>query len=251
MAGAAAVGAATTLGWAGTAQAATVPVFSDGFEGGDLSLWDRARVDGNGVGEVVTTPVHQGSHAARFTVPNDGESYRSEIALDPTFGPGTYRYSWFNLLPEDWVIDETAVITGQWHGYPLINGKSTNPPIAINVKADRWRLTVNHLVDPVTTARVQYDLGPIVLGHWNAWDVRIDWTTNTRAGRIVVRRDGKLVGMHRGVNHYQQNQLPYVKFGLYKANWNPAKGIDYPTGGPDVEMFYDTIAIDRLPPGTE
>lgn len=248
---AAAGGIAALAGTSGVAHATGRPystLFHDGFEGADFSAWTRQRIDGNGTMGMVTDPVLAGSQAARFTVPNDGESYRSEVAKDPFDGPA-FRYRFANFLPSDWVPYEYGTILAQWHGYPLADGSDTNPPISLNVKQTYWQLKVHRLADDGSVQETTLDLPDVTFGRWNRWSVDITWSTSESPGAITVRLDDAVVATHTGVNNYDQAKTPYFKLGIYRANWNPAKGIDYPTGGPDVVVYDDEVSIESLPAG--
>ncbi|MEE1822509.1 polysaccharide lyase [Streptomyces sp. BE20] len=237
--------AGTTAGTATavTATAATT-VFSDDFESGTVANWTRQRIDGNGSITVTGGPAGGSGLAGRFSVPNDGQSYRSEVAVN-ALGWGGYRFAFADYLPADWVRTSTETIVAQWHGYPLADGSDTKPPIALTVKDGNWRLKVHWLTDPSTVQEAVIPLGAVQFGHWNQWAFDVTWSTATTPGSITVLRDGVQVGTHSGLNNYHQNQAPYFKTGIYRANWNPAKGISYPTGGPDVVLYSDSVVVTK------
>ncbi|MFE6868219.1 polysaccharide lyase [Kitasatospora sp. NPDC057692] len=235
---------ADTVTAAADAAAATTAgtVFADDFESGGVSRWTRQRIDGNGSITVTGAPAGGSGLAARFSVPNDGASYRSEVAVN-ALGWGAYRFALADYLPADWVQTSTETIVAQWHGYPLSDGSDTKPPIALTVKDGNWRLKVHWLTGPTTVAEAVVPLGAVQFGHWNQWAFDITWSTDSTPGSITVYRDGVQVGAHSGLNNYHQNQAPYFKTGIYRANWNPAKGIPYPTGGPDVVLYSDSVVV--------
>ncbi|MFF2351437.1 polysaccharide lyase [Kitasatospora sp. NPDC058115] len=237
--------AATATATGGAAAATGTTVFADDFESGTVSHWTRQRIDGNGSITVTGAPAGGSGLAARFSVPNDGVSYRSEVAVN-ALGWGGYRFALADYLPADWVQTSTETIVAQWHGYPLSDGSDTKPPIALTVKDGSWRLKVHWLTGPTTVAEAVIPLGSVEFGHWNQWAFDITWSTATTPGSITVYRDGVQVGAHSGLNNYHQNQAPYFKTGIYRANWNPAKGIPYPTGGPDVVLYSDSVVVTQL-----
>ncbi|MEU1288869.1 heparin lyase I family protein [Kitasatospora sp. NPDC005856] len=247
-----AVTAAAPANAASAASAASVAsavvsgtdVFADDFESGTVSAWTRQRIDGNGSITVAPAPPGGSGRAARFGVPNDGVSYRSEIAVN-SLGWGGYRFALADYLPADWVRTSTETILAQWHGYPLADGSDTKPPIALTVKDGSWRLKVHWLTDPSTVQEAVIPLGDVQFGHWNQWAFDITWSTDTTPGSITVFRDGAQVGAYSGLNNYHQNQSPYFKTGIYRANWNPAKNIPYPTGGPEVVAWSDGVVVTR------
>ncbi|MED7951354.1 polysaccharide lyase [Kitasatospora sp. NPDC058201] len=239
--------AGTTAGTATAVTATTTAattVFSDDFESGTVANWTRQRIDGNGSITVTGGPAGGSGLAGRFSVPNDGQSYRSEVAVN-ALGWGGYRFAFADYLPADWVRTSTETIVAQWHGYPLADGSDTKPPIALTVKDGNWRLKVHWLTDPSTVQEAVIPLGAVQFGHWNQWAFDVTWSTATTPGSITVLRDGVQVGTHSGLNNYHQNQAPYFKTGIYRANWNPAKGISYPTGGPDVVLYSDSVVVTK------
>ncbi|MBV2153122.1 polysaccharide lyase [Kitasatospora sp. SUK 42] len=239
-----AVTAAAPASAAPAAQSDGTVVFADDFESGTVSAWTRQRVDGNGSITVAPAPAGGSGLAARFDVPNDGVSYRSEVAVN-SLGWGSYRFALADYLPADWVRTPTETILAQWHGYPLADGSDTKPPIALTLKDGSWRLKVHWLTDPTTVQEAVIPLGDAQFDHWNQWAFDITWSTDTTPGAITVYRDGVQVGAYNGLNNYHQNQSPYFKTGIYRANWNPAKNIPYPTGGPDVVAWSDSVVVTR------
>ncbi|WP_331768998.1 polysaccharide lyase (plasmid) [Embleya sp. NBC_00888] len=225
----------------GTAAAGTAIPFTDGFESGDTARWPRKGVEGGGTVGVTAAPAGGNGRAARFTMPDDG-SYRAEIATD-RLPYGSYRYTFSNHLPSDWVRYERMTIVSQWHG-----GTGTIPAIALAVKNDRWVMDVHWQVGSQPVQGVKYDLGTVRFGHWNRWAFDITWSTATTPGSIAVSRDGAAVGSHQGPNSYHQETAPYHKIGLYRPNWKAEKG-HAKGGSPAVMAHYDDVAIATLSSG--
>ncbi|MFD5919643.1 heparin lyase I family protein [Kitasatospora sp. NPDC058201] len=234
LAAAVAVGAAS-VGPAAAAAATTVP-FSDGFESGDTGMWPRKGIAGNGTVGVVAAPGPGTGRAGRFTLADDGNSFRAEIATSH-LPYGSYRYSFSNYLPNDWIPYRYGTFVSQWHG-----GAATGPPIVLMVRADRWILFV-------TVSGAQYDLGPVRLGRWNRWTIDITWSTPTTPGSVLARLDGAEVGSHQGRNNFEKETVPYHKIGMYRPNWQASKG-HVGSGLPPVVLYYDDISITPIPPGT-
>ncbi|KAH0593627.1 hypothetical protein MHUMG1_08765 [Metarhizium humberi] len=223
-------------------------VFSDDFEGSAPQFnHSRYRVDGGGSITAVTKPVFHGQQSAKFTVPNDGVSWRSEIAKN-SLGYGSFSVSFVNYLPTDWVDTSVNTIVAQWHGFQLTNGQNTNPPIALSVKDMRWLLVVHHLENPSDSKpKAQwYDLGQTTKGTWTQWDFRIDWSRPEVNGTVTVMLNDKTVVVHKGSNNYHQTEAPYFKQGIYRPNWNPDKGLSYLTGGPSVVVYCDDLVVTKL-----
>lgn len=250
----AAAGALSSLAPTATASASRRTVFSDSFESGGFESWTRNRIDGNGAMTTVTDPVRHQHRAARFSVTNDGESYRSEVAVEPWGWSDAFRYRFSIMLPEDWTLSSFGTILAQWHGYKLVNGQSTKPPISLLVQRDIWRLKVHHLTSPTTVGETLFNLPAYQPGVWNDFDLRIRWSTDDTDGALTLLRNGERWAHHAGVNNYHQSvdghvpiKIPYFKVGIYRASWNPAKGHDYETGGPDVVVYHDAVEVDTFP----
>ncbi|MFI5640115.1 polysaccharide lyase [Streptomyces goshikiensis] len=232
------------------ADRALTPVpFKDGFESGSTAAFHRKGIDGAGSVGVTAAPGGHGGKAVRFTMPDDGHSYRTEIATDRV-PYGSYRYTFANYLPNDWLHYDNQTIVSQWHG-----GTGTFPAVVLAVKGDRWMLVV-HWTMPSQRAdegeqpahEIKYDLGPVRLGHWNQWSFDITWSTPTTPGSITARLDGAQVGSHRGPNNYHQDTAPYHKIGLYRPNWHEWKG-HVKGGTPAVVDYYDDVTITAISPG--
>ncbi|WP_423834458.1 polysaccharide lyase [Streptomyces manipurensis] len=238
--------AAVIVGFGATeaaADRALTPVpFKDGFESGTTSAFPRKGIDGTGTVSVATAPGGRGGKAVRFAMPDDGGSYRTEIATN-RLPYGSYRYTFANYFPTDWVRYENQTIVSQWHG-----GTGTQPAVVLSVKADRWMMVVHWKTGSGEVAEAKHDLGPARLGRWNQWSFDITWSTATTTGSITARLDGAQVGSHRGPNSYHQDTAPYHKIGLYRPNWQAWKGYRA-SGLPVVVNYYDDITITPISPG--
>ncbi|MEU9802755.1 heparin lyase I family protein [Streptomyces sp. NPDC051000] len=228
------------------ADRALTPVpFKDGFESGTTGAFKRKGIDGTGAVSVTAAPGGRGGKAVRFVMPDDGKSYRTEIATERV-PYGSYRYTFVNYLPADWTSYGNQTIVSQWHG-----GTGTNPAVVLAVKNDRWMMIVHSKVGSQPLNEIKYDLGPARLGRWNQWSFDITWSTPAAptAGSITARLDGTQVGSHRGPNSYHQDTAPYHKIGLYRPNWQAWKG--HKAGGtPAVVNYYDDVTITPISPGT-
>ncbi|MFB8242563.1 polysaccharide lyase [Kitasatospora purpeofusca] len=227
---------AVSVGPTATAASTSIP-FNDGFESGDTKSWPRKGIAGNGAVDVVAAPGGHAGRAGRFTLADDGGSFRAEIATSH-LPYGSYRYSFSNYLPQDWIPYKYGTFVSQWHG-----GATTGPPLVLMVRADRWILFV-------TVSGTQYDLGPVQFGRWNRWTIDITWSTPTTPGSVVARLDGTEVGSHQGRNNFEKETVPYHKIGMYRPNWQTKKG-HVSSGLPPVVLYYDDISITPIPPGTD
>lgn len=227
-----------------TVSSPGVPLLTDGFESGNLNNWARQSIDGNGSITLVTQPVASGGHAVKFSVPDDGKSYRAELATNPTDW-GTYRYQFSVYLPSPWQSSPLASIVAQWHGTKLSNGKDTNPPISLAVQDNHWRLIINHLATPTNVQKKVIALPDIQTDTWNQFDIRIAWSRPGQMGTVTLYHNGQLWARYNGENNYNQKNPPYFKIGIYHPDWNPAKGKDYPVGGAPVVVYHDDVTVTK------
>ncbi|WP_432127705.1 heparin lyase I family protein [Streptomyces sp. bgisy082] len=224
--------------------------FEDGFESGVTTAFARKGIDGTGTVSVTAAPGGRGGKAVRLAMPDDGKSHRTEIATERV-PYGSYRYTFANYLPGDWIRYDAQTIVSQWHG-----GTGTFPAVVLAVRGDRWMMVVHWKMssEQVDESRkpaheVKYDLGPVRLGRWNQWSFDITWSTARTPGSITASLDGAEVGSHHGPNSYHQDTAPYHKIGLYRPNWQAKKG--HKAGGTaDVVNYYDDVTITPISPGT-
>ncbi|MFD5922784.1 heparin lyase I family protein [Kitasatospora sp. NPDC058201] len=211
------------------------------FESIAAKEWPFRAINGAGAVNTAPAPARAGT-AARFNVPNDGHSFRSELALKG-LGAGSHRFSFSNYLPSDWKQVSYDTIVAQWFSaQPDSDG--VKPVVSLAVQDGQWRLKVHWLKNLATFEEYQslIPLGAVQFGHWNRWALDITWSTPSTPGSITVTRDGTQVGSHRGDNNYHRGEPPHFRTGIYRPAWRPEKE-KYPTGGPDVVLFVDDIAI--------
>ncbi|MGW6919336.1 polysaccharide lyase [Kitasatospora sp. NPDC054939] len=224
-----------------TAPAAADDSRSYDFEGIAAKEWPFRAI--NGYGAVNTAPAPgKGGTAARFNVPDDGRSFRSELALKG-LSAGTHRFSFSNYLPGDWKQADDDIIVAQWFSTQP-DSEGVKPVVSLAVHGGTWRLKVHWLKNLATFEEYEslIPLGAVQLGHWNRWALDITWSTPSSPGSITVIRDGVQVGSHRGDNNYHRGEPPHFRTGVYRPAWRPEKP-KHPTGGPDIVLFVDDIAI--------
>ncbi|KAK2590176.1 hypothetical protein QQS21_012140, partial [Conoideocrella luteorostrata] len=212
-----------------------------------LFNYSRYRVDGGGSILSVTDPVSHGRQSAKFLVPNDGNSWRAEVATN-TLGYGSFSFSFSNYIPGDWEDSTFNTIVAQWHGYKLMNTYNTNPAIALSIENTRWMLKVHYLANPKDLKPKQrtYDMGPAEKNKWNQWNFQITWSRPDMDGTIKVALHDTIIAYDNGANNYHQVEAPYLKQGIYRPNWNPRKGSNYTTGGSPVIIYCDHMVVTKL-----
>lgn len=245
-------------------------VFRDGFWTGTI-LVDKANVNANdytwsSIGlqmanissaEIVKDPAGSGQNVAKFTVPDDGQSYRAEIQRKQ-FDWGHYNYSVSHYIPSAWPLFDYGTILSQWHGYSL-NSKNLNPPIALvlNGKKPEWQLHVYQLkplsspsaVPETILKRYVLDV-PVTFDQWNNWNFDIKWSqldSNNQLipGLIVVKHNDKEVARISGENNYHQAWPPYFQMGIYRASWKEGV-LNRPIGGQPIVVFHKDVVIKDL-----
>lgn len=222
----------------------SAPVGSTG-DADNAPDWVRHSIDGNGSITQVDQPALDGGRAWRFMVPDDGMSYRAELATAPPAW-GSYRYQFAVYLPRDWQPNPQATIVAQWHGYKLAGGGDTNPPISLAVQGDHWRLMINRLASATQVQKEEFPLPPITTGVWHRFDVRIRWSRNGPDGLVTLLHDGQTWVTHEGANNYGQRQPPYFKVGIYHPQWNPRKAVPHATGGAPIVVYSAGVAVTPL-----
>ena len=246
-------------------------VFLDGFWTGTI-LVDKANVNANDYtwsamalnmensssAEIVKDPAGSGQNVAKFTVPDDGQSYRAEIQRKQ-FKWGHYNYSVSHYIPSTWPIFKYGTILAQWHGYSL-NNKNLNPPIALVLSGEKpeWQLHVYHLkplssplaVPEAILNRYVLDV-PVTYDQWNNWNFDIQWSqldANNQLipGLIVVKHNDKEVARISGENNYHQAWPPYFQMGIYRSSWREGAIVNRPIGGQPIVAYHKDVVIKDL-----
>jgi hypothetical protein len=178
--------------------------------------------------QVVTTPVRDGGYAARFQlkrrnrdVASSKRSERSELAEAQVTSNGAERWYGFSiLLPSSsygQVDPRSAEILAQWHHA----ANTGSPPLALGVLNGRWTIWQHWKVsgsDPIETGRWT-DPTAHALGQWTDWVVHVTWSSGS-TGSVEVWKNGQLVYDVNGKNKDADDPGVYMKFGIYKWDWN-------------------------------
>ncbi|WP_184854792.1 heparin lyase I family protein [Streptosporangium becharense] len=183
---------------------------------------------------VVTSPVRDGSHAARFqlnrTDPIHSGSKRAEITQRDEQPVNAERWYGFSInLPSSWKHDVSSEIVSQWHqcdsGCP-----GGSPPLALLTDEGKWKIDFRREI---------IDLGQYATGTWTDWVFHVKWRTDGE-GLLRVWRNGQEVLNRTGRTHDGGPRSPYFKFGIYKWDWNRA---DKPSDTDQRVMFYDALRL--------
>lgn len=182
----------------------------------------------------VSSPVFQGSKAARFelrdTDPEVASGTRTEVALQPASGKNRW-YSFAAYFPADaWGYDNYAEVITQWHSFPdeHLGEQWGSPATKMMVHKGRLRFDVGFNTAQVSSgpqSETKYDLGAVPTGSWQEFVVHIIHSPYSD-GLVEVWQNGKKVVDHKGGNSYNDAKLPFWKFGIYKWDWNGTRTTD-------------------------
>lgn len=240
-------------------------VFRDGFWTGMINIdksipndysWSSIglQMENSSSAVIVKDPAGTGENVAKFTVPDDGKSYRAEVQRKQ-FNWGHYNYSVSHYIPSSWPLFDYGTILAQWHGYSL-NNKNLNPPIALVLfgRKPEWQIHVYQLKplsSPLAvpeTALKRYVLDvPVTFNQWNNWNFDIKWSqldVNNQLipGQIVVKHNGIEVANIIGGNNYHQKWPPYFQMGIYRSSWREG-ALNRPINGKPIEVYHKGVVI--------
>lgn len=167
-----------------------------------------------------------GSRSARFEMRRGDGKIRSEILLPSE----TSRNRWYGMslfLPSStWQTDmdpDAWEIITQWHGVDDPGESARTPPLSLNISKGRLWFTVFYSSREIntksTSTKKVFDLGPVIKDKWVDMVYHINFSHGSD-GVLQIWRNGSKVVDYRGPNCYNDNNLPYLKAGLYKRNWN-------------------------------
>ncbi|MEU9671678.1 heparin lyase I family protein [Streptomyces bobili] len=234
------------LGVAAAAPADAADSVSYNFESPSQKLPFMAL---KGAGRILVEPAPGGKSgkAARLNIPNDGESFKTELVIKG-LDAGTHRFSFANYLPRDWQKQDFDTLVAQWFS-TQDDLPRVKPVVALTIHGSDWRLKVHWMSGGQIQERI-IPLGAVRLGHWNRWTFDITWSSSNTPGVIAVTRDGVNVGSHQGANNYHRGQAPHFRIGAYRPGWRPEKGPRLRAGASEAVLFIDDIAITSAVPGS-
>jgi len=247
------------LYWAYSLPSESWLPIEDGFESGDLRLWQelgRRQLCCEYSAQVVADPVHASGKAARFELRRDDPfmrgNKRAEMRLPAARMGDDMVYALSVYLPPDWRDDPLPVNLFQWHGVPdkLLFEGGASQPLRLVVIDHQW--TIDNLWDANRVTKVPLLRehpqgrrvlwsGPIETGRWVDWEVRVRWAYDA-GGLVEIRKDGKLVASEAGPNTYNDFIAPYFKFGVYVPSWS----YDFLTSPVNLRVaFFDNVHVHR------
>lgn len=163
----------------------------------------------------VTSPVYQGYRSARFELrssdPENHGGTRSELSFPVALSLNRW-YSYALYAPSaQYKYDTDDEVISQWH-----QGEGT-PALCLRVKADRIYIRI---------LGVWNELGVFEKDKWQAYVMHIKHSPYSD-GLIELWRNGVKIMNRSGANMYKLDDddlhYPYLKMGIYKADWNDSK----------------------------
>jgi hypothetical protein len=243
-AGAGASGAAGVSGEAGADSGADVPdpwsdlLFEERFES-DNPLASPLVMDIQHAKlahsmQYTSSLAFEGSRSARFELrasdPEVASGTRAEVVMQPATGRDRW-YAFAAYFPAGaWGYDQHAEVITQWHSFPDEHlGESwSSPATKLLVHKGRLRFDVGYNDAPdsnVLLGDVHYDLGPVIENVWREIVIHI-YHSHAADGLVQVWLDGIKLVDHAGGNAFNDVQLPFWKFGIYKWGWNGSNTTD-------------------------
>jgi len=159
--------------------------------------------------------------------PNRFNYTRSELGR----GAEASKERWYGMstfFPSDYIADRNDETVMQWRGAEdNATEAGRNPAIQLITYNDRFIVKVRYSADPINTkansTEKQFDLGPITKNGWIDWVFHIKFSYGSD-GVLEVWKNKQKVINYLGPNSYNDQRLPYFKFGIYKWNWDNAAG---------------------------
>lgn len=208
----------------------TTPLWSGGYESGDLSQWSGvfSNVYSVAPDRIQVAADSNGRFAARFEVrqgdkPVSGGD-RAEVAMfdrvanGMEIGSGPRWYSWQTMLPADYAPSQYWQTLAQWHQSSSASGPS---PLKLSLarKSSEFRLAARSA--PGTPETVLY-AAPATRGTWHSFVLGVKWSASAREGWVELWHNGvKVLGRTLRPTQYATNDgtpIPNAfKQGLYRS----------------------------------
>lgn len=223
--------AAIGCGAAAKVVQATVS-WTGNYETGDLSQWSRVQAVPGDI-SIVTSPVREGSYAAKFVVnagdvplATGGERSEVEASQSQTGGyDGSEEwYGWSTMFPTDF--NPTPATT--WNYFLQLHDSANNgcgPNVVYQVDESKapavLRLRVRGGSVSLSTCTAQNDKSwyPVTLSlnHWYDFVLHIKWSANPSVGFVEGWIDGSLVIPKTYLATLYSGDGVYLKEGFYRA----------------------------------
>jgi Polysaccharide lyase len=180
---------------------------------------------------IVTDPVYQGTHSARFqlrdTDPMISDGTRAEVTVIKDSVKEEMWYSFAVLFPANGFVPEPEnEVISQWHQLPdtHLGENAQSPATHLLVEKDRFILGIGYNKALVSDGvnrdnHKDYDLGPVTKDTWHEFVFHFIHSIHAE-GLVEVWHNGEKVRTHQGGNMYNNVDMPKWKLGIYKFQWN-------------------------------
>ena len=225
-------------------------LFKDDFESGNIDGW---QCSGN-CATVTTSQPQAGTYASKFTLtPKDPVSFRTELVPPEStfFVQGKEYWIGFSNKLVDWQRDNSEELVLQTHtnfynwDCALGGAEVGRQPISILTGSGNWQV--------VTSSGDEWS-APYTTGVWNNWVIHLKVSTGSD-GFVEVWKDGVKVISDTGPNYPAKdgcgNSLapPYLKFGIYKWDWDKSGYRSQPSQSTRREIHFDQVRIGHAAAG--
>lgn len=191
------------------------------FETGNLSQWSGVHCLADRV-RVVTSPVRQGTYAARFEVqegddPIGSGGERCELKKSTGEGEGVESWwAWSTYFPDDFNPNPSTSwnIYTQWHG----TDATGQPNVAFDASpaSDSLAFVLKVRGGSATTPTVnRFSLGPVGRNHWYDFVFHVYWSSS--GGFIELWLDGANIIERTQMPTLYAGQGVYLKQGFYRG----------------------------------
>lgn len=165
----------------------------------------------------------KGGQAARFEMRRaDTDVVRSELAGKKTESALHNWYAVSLYLPsESWGTDKEWDIITQFNTVADAGEPKLTPPVKLFVDEGRLYLSVNWAAAKIAfkpEGSEQWDLGPVEKDKWLDFVWHINFSFNPD-GVLELWKNGVKVVNYRGPNMYNDNVVPWFKYGIYRRKW--------------------------------
>ncbi len=187
-------------------------------------------------------PACSGNRSVKYELDyyNSPTRYRAEFTSIEAYGENRLSYFteyWigFNLyIPEDWKTEKYGEIALQVHQHPDPGETYRNPALTFGIEGDQWRVSWAANDDPIApaksyTARGEEFLSKVKKGTWNQIVLHFK-TSYNNDGYYQAYINGTKEFDYSGPMFYNDQEGPYIKFGMYKPSWKQ-KAMDAGWGG--------------------
>jgi len=211
------------------------------WETGDTSQWasintgQTGPINGNTRVEIVTSPVRQGSYAAKFVVnaDSDGDPDRAEVSSTQADTGGyegqEWYYSWSTMFPSNPNAASGWRRDWDWNVITQFSDLLANcsPPLQLGIDTGSGPQPQLYLesspLDQTTCAAVRpttkWFLGPLQYDHWYDFTLHVSWSQDPTVGFVELWVDRVKVVPLTSVQTLDNGGGVYLEQDLYRRDF--------------------------------